>query len=131
MKISVVIPLLNERESLPELFDWIARVMQSNRFLYEVIFVDDGSTDDSWSYIENLSKDHNEVVGIKFSQNFGKKLVASNNIYPWSLKIVLYKLPNQKKHFKPYIYPSLIKFINFALQLSTPFLIRHPLLLYT
>lgn len=71
-KISVVIPLLNERESLPELFDWIARVMQSNRFLYEVVFVDDGSTDDSWSYIENLSKEHNEVVGIKFSQNFGK-----------------------------------------------------------
>ena len=44
-KISVVIPLLNERESLPELFDWIALVMQSNRFLYEVVFVDDGSTD--------------------------------------------------------------------------------------
>ncbi|MGB0837011.1 MAG: glycosyltransferase family 2 protein [Flavobacteriaceae bacterium] len=72
MNISVVIPLLNESESLPELYDWIASVMQSNRFLYEVIFVDDGSTDASWSIIEKLSEQHSEVKGIRFSRNFGK-----------------------------------------------------------
>ena len=55
MNISVVIPLLNEQDSLTELHDWIAKVMQSNRFSYEIIFIDDGSTDDSWSTIMSLS----------------------------------------------------------------------------
>ena len=55
MNISIVIPLLNEEESLKELYDWIAEVMQSNRYLYEIIFIDDGSTDASWKVIENLS----------------------------------------------------------------------------
>ncbi len=72
MNISVVIPLLNESESLPELYDWIARVMQSNRFLYEIIFVDDGSTDDSWEIVSQLAKKHEEVKGIRFTRNFGK-----------------------------------------------------------
>ncbi len=72
MNISVVIPLLNESESLPELYDWIARVMQSNRFLYEIIFVDDGSTDESWDIISQLAKNHKEVKGIRFTRNFGK-----------------------------------------------------------
>lgn len=72
MNISVVIPLLNERESLPELYDWIVSVMQSNHFLYEILFIDDGSTDGSWDYIESLAADHQEVKGIKFSRNFGK-----------------------------------------------------------
>ena len=72
MNISVVIPLLNESESLPELYDWIARVMQSNRFLYEIIFVDDGSTDDSWNIISRLAENHKEVKGIRFTRNFGK-----------------------------------------------------------
>ncbi|WP_299390414.1 glycosyltransferase family 2 protein [uncultured Gelidibacter sp.] len=72
MNISVVIPLLNEQESLTELHDWIARVMLSNQFSYEIIFIDDGSTDDSWKVIEQLSeKDHN-VKGIRFLRNFGK-----------------------------------------------------------
>ncbi|MCK0124290.1 glycosyltransferase family 2 protein [Gelidibacter sp. F2691] len=72
MNISVVIPLLNEQESLTELHDWIARVMLSNQFSYEIIFIDDGSTDDSWEVIEQLSeKDHN-VKGIRFLRNFGK-----------------------------------------------------------
>ena len=56
MNISVVIPLLNEDESLNELHDWIAKVMQSNRYSYEILFIDDGSTDNSWNVIENLSK---------------------------------------------------------------------------
>lgn len=72
MNISVVIPLLNESASLQELYDWIASVMQSNRFLYEVIFIDDGSTDDSWEVIEKLSQKHEEIKGIRFQKNYGK-----------------------------------------------------------
>ena len=72
MNISVVIPLLNEEESLKELYDWIASVMQSNQFLYEVIFIDDGSTDTSWKVIEELSHKHKEVKGIRFQKNYGK-----------------------------------------------------------
>jgi len=72
MNISVVIPLLNEEESLTELHDWIVKVMQSNHFSYEIIFIDDGSTDNSWKIISELSlKDHN-VKGIRFLRNFGK-----------------------------------------------------------
>ncbi|WP_166381786.1 glycosyltransferase family 2 protein [Polaribacter sp. 11A2H] len=72
MDISVVIPLLNEDESLQELYDWIAKVMQSNRYFYEVIFIDDGSTDNSWNVIEKLSAAHTEVKGIQFQKNYGK-----------------------------------------------------------
>ncbi len=72
MDISVVIPLLNEDESLKELYDWIVNVLQSNHFSYEIIFIDDGSTDNSWKIIDELSqKDHN-VKGIRFVKNFGK-----------------------------------------------------------
>ena len=72
MDISVVIPLLNEEESLQELYSWIAKVMQSNSYVYEVVFIDDGSTDGSWNVIENLSKEHAEVKGIRFQKNYGK-----------------------------------------------------------
>ncbi|MBL4604267.1 MAG: glycosyltransferase [Flavobacteriaceae bacterium] len=72
MHISVVIPLLNEEESLKELYDWIASVMQSNQFLYEVIFIDDGSTDNSWNIIKELSQDNTAVKGIRFHKNYGK-----------------------------------------------------------
>ena len=72
MQLSIVIPLLNEEESIKELYDWIASVMQSNRFLYEIIFVDDGSTDQSWNIIENLSKRNPNVKGIRFFKNYGK-----------------------------------------------------------
>ena len=72
MDISVIIPLLNEEESLQELHDWIAKVMQSNRFVYEIIFIDDGSTDTSWAIIEKLSISNSEVKGIRFQKNFGK-----------------------------------------------------------
>lgn len=72
MDISVIVPLFNEQESLPELFSWIKRVMDSNNYSYEVIFVDDGSTDGSWSVIQELSSGNPEVRGIKFRRNYGK-----------------------------------------------------------
>ena len=72
MDISVVIPLLNEQESLTELHDWIANVMQSNHFSYEIIFIDDGSSDNSWNVINQLSTKNHSVKGIRFLKNFGK-----------------------------------------------------------
>jgi glycosyltransferase involved in cell wall biosynthesis len=72
MDISVVIPLYNEEESLPELFAWIQRVMMQNSFSYEVIFVNDGSTDRSWQVIEELAAQNDTVKGIKFRRNHGK-----------------------------------------------------------
>ena len=73
MDISVVVPLFNEEESLPELFSWIKRVMDENHFSYEVYFVNDGSTDNSWQVIEQLRKENPDVVhGIKFRRNYGK-----------------------------------------------------------
>lgn len=72
LDISVVIPLYNEDESLPELYAWIERVMLQNGFSYEVIFVNDGSTDHSWEVIEQLSQKSPNVKGIKFRRNYGK-----------------------------------------------------------
>lgn len=70
--ISVVVPLYNESESLPELYEWIKRVMNENHFTYEILFVNDGSTDDSWKVIEQLSAQDDCVHGIKFRRNYGK-----------------------------------------------------------
>lgn len=72
MNISVVIPLFNEEESLSELYDWIARVMEAHDFQYEVIFVDDGSTDRSYEVLQNLAKKDSRVKVIKFRRNHGK-----------------------------------------------------------
>lgn len=72
MDISVVVPLYNEAESLPELESWIRRVMQQNNFSYEVIFVDDGSTDASWEVIESLAAGNPNVKGVRFRRNYGK-----------------------------------------------------------
>lgn len=72
LDISVVIPLLNEAESLPELCAWIARVMQENNFRYEVILIDDGSTDTSWQIIRELSALNPAIKGIRFNRNYGK-----------------------------------------------------------
>ncbi|MCO6497072.1 MAG: glycosyltransferase family 2 protein [Chitinophagaceae bacterium] len=72
MDLSVVIPLLNEAESLPELEEWIQKVMEENDFSYEIIFVDDGSTDGSWDVIKDLRKKNSHVKGIKFQRNYGK-----------------------------------------------------------
>ena len=72
MDISVIVPLYNEEESLPELYAWIQRVMEKNRFTYEVIFVNDGSTDRSWQIIEGLAAQSEQAKGIKFRRNYGK-----------------------------------------------------------
>ncbi len=72
MDISVVIPLYNEAESLPELEAWIERVMKENNFTYEVIFINDGSTDNSWEVIEELQQKNACVRGVKFRRNYGK-----------------------------------------------------------
>ena len=72
MRLSIVIPLLNEEESLQELHGWIVSVMQSNRFLYEILFIDDGSTDRSWQVIRALAEADPNVRGIRFLKNFGK-----------------------------------------------------------
>ena len=72
MDISIVIPLLNEDESLPELHDWIVKVMDENKFSYEIFFVDDGSKDKSWEIIEALAAKNAAVKGIQFRRNYGK-----------------------------------------------------------
>lgn len=72
MDISVIVPLYNEEESLPELYSWIERVMKENNFSFEVIFVNDGSTDNSWNVIKELGNKSENVKGIKFRRNYGK-----------------------------------------------------------
>ncbi|GHT08816.1 glycosyl transferase [Bacteroidia bacterium] len=72
MDISIVIPLFNESESLPELYEWIDKVMKENQFSYEIIFVDDGSTDDSWQVITELRQNHPEINAVRFRRNYGK-----------------------------------------------------------
>jgi glycosyltransferase involved in cell wall biosynthesis len=72
VNISVVIPLLNEQESLPELHSWIVKIMNEHQYSYEILFIDDGSTDDSWHTIEQLSNENPLVKGIRFLRNYGK-----------------------------------------------------------
>lgn len=86
--ISIVIPLLNEEESLVELNDWIKRVMVEHKFSYEVIFVDDGSTDSSWNIIEDLRKKDQSVKGIKFRRNYGKSAALNVGFAQAEAKVV-------------------------------------------
>ncbi len=72
MDLSIIISLLNEEESLPELYDWIVKVCKENEFSYEIIMIDDGSSDNSWKVIEELSAKDSSVKGIKFRKNYGK-----------------------------------------------------------
>ena len=72
MDLSIIIPLLNEEESLPELADWIRKVCEANKFSYEIIFIDDGSTDSSWEVICYLRMQNPCIKGIKFQRNYGK-----------------------------------------------------------
>jgi len=89
LDISVVIPLLNEEESLQELAEWIRRVMQENHFSYEILFVDDGSTDRSWEIIESLSQNYPEVHGIKFFRNYGKAAALHTGFSATQGKVVI------------------------------------------
>ncbi|GAB3947803.1 glycosyltransferase family 2 protein [Spirosoma harenae] len=72
LQLTVLIPLYNEEESLPELHNWIVRVVTENHYTYEILFVDDGSTDDSWAVIERLASENPAVRGIRFNRNYGK-----------------------------------------------------------
>lgn len=72
MDISVIIPLFNEEESLPELTSWIDKVMRENNFSYEIIMIDDGSKDNSWQVVEDLQTKNASIKGIKFRRNYGK-----------------------------------------------------------
>ena len=72
MNLTIVIPLLNEQESLPELHNWIVKVMQTHNYSYEILFIDDGSTDASWQTISKLSNENPNVKGIRFLRNYGK-----------------------------------------------------------
>ena len=85
LDISVVVPLYNEAESLPELVAWIDRVAAEHGYTYEVILVDDGSSDDSWSVVESLKKQYPAVRGIGFARNYGKsdrKSTRLNSSHP-------------------------------------------------
>ena len=87
--ISVIIPLLNEEESLPELCTWISRVMASHGFSYEIILVDDGSVDDSWGAIMRLTADNSSIKGIRFSRNYGKSAALDTGFNAASGEVVI------------------------------------------
>lgn len=89
LDISVVVPLYNEAESLPELHAWIKRVMDQNGFSYEVIYVDDGSTDDSWHVIQQLAAKHLQVRGISFMRNYGKSPALQTGFQASRGKVVI------------------------------------------
>ena len=72
MDISIVIPLFNEEESLPELCSWIEKVMNKHNYSYEVFLIDDGSKDNSWQVIEELTVKNSSIKGVKFRRNYGK-----------------------------------------------------------
>lgn len=89
LNISIVIPLLNEEESLPELSSWIDKVCNSNSLSYEVIFVDDGSKDNSWKIIEELSEKNNQIKGIRFRRNYGKSAALQTGFEAASGEVII------------------------------------------
>lgn len=89
LDLSIVIPLYNEEESLPELFQWIKQVMVQHKFSFEVIFVDDGSTDDSWNVIDEISSKHPEAKGIRFMRNYGKSAGLNEGFKAASGEVVI------------------------------------------
>lgn len=89
IEIAVVIPLFNEEESLPELMSWIHRVMEQNEFSYEVIMVDDGSSDESWRVVRNLSTQYPALRGIKFRRNYGKSAALNEAFSTIRGKVVI------------------------------------------
>lgn len=87
--ISVVVPLYNEEESLPELCEWISRVMQTHGFTYEILLVDDGSSDNSWQIVQQLAANNPFIKGIKFNRNFGKSAALNTGFKASSGEVVI------------------------------------------
>ncbi len=87
--ISVVIPLLNESESLPELEAWIVKVMQANNYSYEILFIDDGSSDNSWDVIQNLAHKNEFIRGIRFRRNYGKSAALNSGFSEASGNVII------------------------------------------
>jgi glycosyltransferase involved in cell wall biosynthesis len=89
MDISIVIPLLNEEESLPELTQWIVRVVEAEGFSYEIIYVDDGSTDRSWSVIESFGEQNPSIKGIRFRRNYGKSAALNEGFRASNGRVII------------------------------------------
>ncbi len=89
MDLSIVIPLFNEEESLPELAAWIERVVNTHQYSYEIILIDDGSTDDSWSVIERLQQKNQHIKGIKFQRNYGKSAAMNEGFKAASGEVII------------------------------------------
>ncbi len=89
MDISVIIPLLNEEESLPELCQWIERVMLANKYSYEILLIDDGSYDKSWDVIQQLHQGNNKIKGIKFRRNYGKSAALNTGFKAASGDVII------------------------------------------
>lgn len=89
LQISIVVPLYNEAESLPELCSWIDQVMQKNQFSYEMIFINDGSKDDSWQVLQDLSKQYASIKGISFARNYGKSAALHEGFQKASGQVVI------------------------------------------
>lgn len=87
--ISIVIPFLNEDESIPELLEWIERVMHANHFSYEIILIDDGSTDNSWALVEKNSERNSRIKGIKFRRNYGKSAALNVGFHAVSGRVII------------------------------------------
>ena len=145
MDISVIVPVYNEDESLPELREWITRVMNENNFSYEVIMVDDGSTDTSWEIIEKMSSTDSHIKGIKFRRNYGKSAALNTGFKKAQGDVVitmdadmqdspdeipeLYRMVKEekfdvvsgwkKKRYAPISKPVPSKFFNFTARLVT------------
>jgi glycosyltransferase involved in cell wall biosynthesis len=110
MELSIVVPLYNEEESLPELADWIGRVCSEAGLSYEVIFVDDGSSDNSWPVIEDLSKSNSCLKGIKFRRNYGKSAALNKGFEAATGKVVI--TMDADLQDSPDEIPELYKMIN-------------------
>ncbi len=89
MDISIIIPAKNEEESIPELCQWISRVMQTHGFSYEVVFIDDGSTDDTWNVITKVNQENAHIKGIRFNRNFGKSAALQTGFRAALGKVVI------------------------------------------
>ena len=87
--VSIVIPLFNEEESLPELAAWISRVMEEHNFSYEVVFIDDGSSDSSWSVVTDLMKTNAQIKGIRFRRNYGKSAALNEGFKYAEAEVVI------------------------------------------